>query len=142
MRDTVDIRKRLSYNATDNRDALLFINTVRQGIEYDLFKDISKNSPFSIDEWSRFLHISPRTIQRYKKEKGRFSALQTEKILEIILLYNKGVDIFGDSKKFTTWLKTENIALGGYKPLTLLDNSFGINMLSDELSRIEHGILA
>lgn len=62
--------------------------------------------------------------------------------LEIALLYLKGLDVFVDSQKFNTWLESQNIALGGIKPKDLLDNTFGINMIKDELSRIEHGVLA
>ncbi|MCH8317933.1 MAG: DUF2384 domain-containing protein [Bacteroidetes bacterium] len=58
---------------------------------------------------------------------------------EIIIL---GLDVFVDSQKFNTWLESQNIALGGIKPKDLLDNTFGINMIKDELSRIEHGVLA
>ena len=40
------------------------------------------------------------------------------------------------------WLDAENIALGGVKPKSLLDSTFGIEIVKDELTRIEHGILA
>jgi len=31
---------------------------------------------------------------------------------------------------------------GSLKPKSLLDSSFGIRMISDQLGRIEHGVLA
>jgi len=93
-------------------------------------------------DWSRFLHITDRTMQRYKKEMKSFDTIQSEKILQITLLYKKGIDVFGDKTKFDTWLISNNIALGNIKPKDLLDNAFGINLLNDELIRIEHGVLA
>jgi uncharacterized protein (DUF2384 family) len=68
--------------------------------------------------------------------------LQSEKIIEIALFYNKGVEVFGTAEKFNSWLETDNLALKKIKPKMLLDNSFGINMLMDELTAIEYGVLA
>ena len=44
--------------------------------------------------------------------------------------------MFGDEAYFHTWLVTQNIALGNITPKELLDNTFGIQLLNDELTRI------
>jgi putative toxin-antitoxin system antitoxin component (TIGR02293 family) len=115
---------------------------IRKGIHFTRFLDFAEKSPFSLGEWSKFLHLSERSMQRYKKENKSFEPLQSEKILEIAFLYNKGVQIFGSKLHFDKWLDAENIALGRIKPKDLLDNSFGIQLLKDELIRIEHGVFA
>ena len=46
------------------------------------------------------------------------------------------------NEKLNTWLETKNIMLGGVKPKDLLDNTFGISLVKDELTRIEYGVLA
>jgi putative toxin-antitoxin system antitoxin component (TIGR02293 family) len=58
------------------------------------------------------------------------------------MLYKFGVDVFGDKNKLNTWLNIENVSLGGAKPKELLDTSFGIGLIKDELNRIEQGVLA
>jgi len=133
---------KLGYDLVDNRGILKLIEMVRQGIKFSNFTELVKLSPFNINEWSDFLHLSERTMQRYKKEKTTFGNIHSEKILQITLLFNYGVDVFGDKKKFNAWLETDNLALGKIKPKELLDNSFGIDMIKDELTRIEHGVLA
>jgi putative toxin-antitoxin system antitoxin component (TIGR02293 family) len=140
MADILD--KKMSYNSVDDKDIMFLIEAVRKGIKFSFFANITKNSPFSLFEWSNFLHLSERSMQRYKREKRTFDSLQSEKILQITLLYRMGTDVFGNEEKFNSWLKTENLALGKIKPKELLDNTFGINMLQDELTRIEHGVLA
>ena len=132
----------LNYSLIDDRDIFMLISTVREGIKYASFQMIADKSPFSISEWSNYLHLSERTFQRYKKERRTFDPLHSEKILEITLVYNKGVEVFGDQANFDAWLEAKNIALGGIKPKELLDSTFGIGMLRDELIRIEHGVLA
>lgn len=132
----------LSYKQIDDRDVFMLIGTVREGVKYGLFQHIADRSPFSTTEWSNFLHLSERTFQRYKKDRRTFDPLHSEKILEITLVYNKGVEVFGDKANFDAWLSAKNVALGGIKPKELLDSSFGIGLLKDELTRIEHGVLA
>ena len=80
--------------------------------------------------------------RRNQKENKNFDALYTEKIYEVSMLTNYGVEVFGSIDNFNQWLSTSNVALGGIVPKTLLDSTFGIQVLKDELGRIEHGILA
>lgn len=124
------------------RNKLMLMDWVRGGLDFKLFQNLVSKFPFSLEEWSQFLHLSERTIQRYKKEDKSFDSLQTEKILQITLLYQRGVEIFGDKDNFNFWLYTKNLALGNLKPKELLDNAFGITLLEEELNRIEHGVFA
>ena len=132
----------VSYGSGDEIKAISLVEMVRNGVRFDAFDTFANRSPFSLHEWSGYLHLSERTMQRYRSEKKIFDPLQSEKIIEIALFYNKGVEVFGSAEKFDSWLETESLALGGIKPKMLLDNSFGINLLKDELTAIEYGILA
>jgi len=132
----------VSYGSGDEIKAISLVEMVRNGVRFDAFDTFANRSPFSLHEWSGYLHLSERTMQRYRSEKKTFDPLQSEKIIEIALFYNKGVEVFGSAEKFDSWLETESLALGGIKPKMLLDNSFGINLLKDELTSIEYGILA
>ena len=132
----------ITYDTVSDQDVAYLIDTVRNGVQFTLFKNIISHSPFSMSEWSKFLHLSERTMQRYKKEKKTFDALQSEKILQITLLYKRGIEVFGSPEKFNSWLDTKSIVLGNTLPKNLLDNSFGIQLLEEELTRIEYGILA
>ena len=132
----------ITYNALDDKNAFLLINAIKKGISFSFFERLARNIPFSLREWATYLHLSERSLQRYKKEKSTFSPTASEKIIEITMLNKYGIEVFGEQEKFNTWLNTKNIALGGIKPKELLDSSFGIQLLKDELTRIEHGILA
>ncbi len=133
---------KMTYGSVNDRDVFRLIDAIRAGIHFPVFASIAKQSSFSLYEWSGFLHLSERTMQRYQKENKTFDPLSSEKILEILLLTRLGVEVFGNSEKFTSWLETNNLVLGSKKPKEFLDNTFGIGLLKDELNRIAHGILA
>lgn len=132
----------ISYGTLDDNNILYIIEMVRLGIDFPYFDTIVDDSPFAMNEWSDFLHLSERTMQRYKKEQTTFDPIHSEKILQIVLCNKYGADVFGNKEMFHSWLNTKNIALGNIKPKELLDNSFGIELIKDELTRIDHGVLA
>ena len=132
---------KLSYRTVADNEMLYLIQTSRKGLDYEIFRKIALQNHFSMNDWSGLLHISERTLQRYRKEKRKFNQAQSERILEIVLLMNHGLEVFGGADKFNSWLISENLALGRIKPKQLLDSSFGIGIIKDELTRIEHGIL-
>ena len=130
------------YTSVYQQDTPKIIMAIREGITFDFFKKLATFSPFSLQEWSKILHLTERSLQRYKKENRPFDPLQSEKIIQILLLYKKGIQVFGSKENFDQWLDTIIPALGQIKPKDILDSSFGIDMIRDELIRIEHGILA
>jgi putative toxin-antitoxin system antitoxin component (TIGR02293 family) len=132
----------ITYNLLEDKNAYSLIYAIKKGIKYTFFEQLSKISPFTTRDWSGFLHLSERSMQRYKKEEGTFGPVSSEKIIEITMLYKYGIEVFGDKEKFNTWLNLTNVALGNIKPKELLDTSFGIGLLKDELNSIEHGVLA
>ena len=130
------------YGTIDDKNGLKLIDIIRNGIHFRTFWRFAHTIPFTLNDWSSYLHVSERTMQRYQSEQKTFDPLQSEKIIEIALLFKKGSEVWGDSDKFHSWLDTESIALGKIKPKSLLDSSIGIQMLNDEIGRIEYGVLA
>ena len=126
----------------DENNMPYLISSVRKGIGYTDFEKVFVFSSFTASEWSAILHLTERSLQRYKQQQKAFDPLQSEKIIQIILLFKRGITVFGSKEKFEIWLHTLNVALGGIKPKDVLDSAFGIEWLMDELGRIEHGVLA
>lgn len=136
------IKEIATHYKTDDQSLYKLSKMAREGIPYSSFTLIVEDNPFDLSDWAKFLDISERTLQRYKKEDTTFSLLHSEKILEIALLNLKGIEVFGNKENYHTWLDSKSIALGGIKPRELLDNHFGIELIRGELIRIEHGVLA
>ncbi len=121
---------------------MLIIAAIRIGISYSLFGLIQHYTPFTENNWADFLDISTKSLQRYKAEKKHhFKTIHSEKIIEMAEVTQMGLDVFGDMEKLKLWLNTQNYALGNLKPIDLLKDSYGKEMVMSELVRINYGIL-
>ena len=128
--------------ASSVNDPLLMVQIIKKGIPYSLFEEIQKLSLLTSKEWADILNISLRSLQRYKDQKQMFKPMQSEKILELGEIFILGNEVFGDTVKFKLWLETPNFALGGVIPTSLLSDSYGQELLVNELTRINYGIFA
>lgn len=123
------------------KDKLLISKAVRRGVTYPLFDEIKAHSPFDDRQWSTFLNLNIRTLQRYKASKDHvFKPLQSEKIFELAEVIALGNIVFDAPEHFRIWLLTPSVALGMEKPINLLNNSYGIDLVMAELNRIEYGV--
>ena len=121
---------------------MLIVQVIKEGVPYSFFNLIQHYTPFTEEDWANFLNISTKSLQRYKQTSKQFKPIQSEKIIELAEVTNVGLDVFGDMEKFKLWLDTPNFALGNLKPIELLKDSYGKEMVVGELTRINHGILA
>ena len=120
---------------------MLIILIIKEGIPYSLFNLIRHYAPFSESDWASLLDISTKSLQRYKQSSKHFKPSQSEKIIEMAEVTNAGLDVFGDIVKFKLWLDTPNFSLGNMRPMELLKDSYGKELVISELTRINYGIL-
>lgn len=119
---------------------MLIILMIRRGLPFSLFNLIQYFTPFSENDWANILDISTKSLQRYRQTSKQFRPLQSERIIEMAEVTKIGMDVFGEMEKFRLWLDTPNFALGNLKPMELLKDSYGKEMVVGELTRINHGI--
>ncbi len=124
-------------------DKMLIIQAIKQGIPYSLFSEIKQITPFTEDDWAKYLNVSKKTLQRHSNEEDYiFKSIHTEKIIELAEVTHFGNTIFDTQEQFYLWLNTPSYALGNLKPAELLNDSYGKELVVAELNRIEHGIFA
>ncbi|MBX2951093.1 MAG: DUF2384 domain-containing protein [Leadbetterella sp.] len=121
------------------QNKMLIMMVIRVGVPYSLFEKVQLFAPFSEEEWADLLDLSTRSLQRYKVADKSFGPLQSEKIIEMAEVTQTGLEVFGDMEKFKLWLETPNYALSG-KPVELLKDSYGKELVISELTRINYGI--
>jgi putative toxin-antitoxin system antitoxin component (TIGR02293 family) len=112
-----------------------------KGVTKDALLRLASSLSMSISEMAKLLPVTERTIQRYKR-KQRFNRVVSEQVLQIAEVTVRGVKVFGDRKKFLSWMKSSSPALGNRTPASLLRSRFGTEVVLDELGRIEHGVIS
>lgn len=111
----------------------------RSGVRKLSLRSLSDYLGVSMEKMSNLLHTSYRNIQR-KDDDELLDTYKSEQVLEIAQVVSKGLELFGSKDSLQQWLHSNIIALGGQKPVDLLDTSFGIRMIFRLLGRIEHGV--
>jgi len=88
------------------------------------------------------LNLSTKTLDRYRQGEKRLNPASGELMLKLFSLFKKGEEIFGNSDEFQKWIETPAYGLGNKVPKELMQTSAGIDLIMDELIRIEYGDLA
>lgn len=118
------------------------IQLSREGLDAATFEEIIARLPFSLQEWAKFLGVSERTLVRVRKENKSLGTTASDKVIRITQLYQKGAEVFRDEEKFCDWLDSRIMAVGGVKPKSLLDTSFGLELVDNTLGQIAYGVFS
>ena len=113
----------------------------RRGVPKSALSRLAKTLGFSTAHMATFLPVTERTIQRYTP-KQYFKAYVSERILQLAELAAYGLEIFDDKDQFLGWLNEPTKGLGGQAPVELMDTSFGVEVVRNELIRIEYGVFS
>lgn len=131
----------VKYGVSTDNDYTMF-KKAQGGLQVSAFFDLANISGLTNQELSSLLDLSFKTIQRYQKEEIKLNALNSEQLLKLIALYQHAEDVFGDISSFDRWLRKPAAGLGNTVPFTFLQTPGGIDLIRDELYRIEFGALA
>lgn len=129
------------YQGLFNNDIALVANS-KKGLQPQAVFDFISISEFPFSFIEKVLNRTMKTFASYKKNKTTLDPVISEKLLKIFSLYQKGVTVFGTVDEFNSWLAVPAFGLGKAVPKDLLDTITGIDLVSEELSRIEYGDLA
>lgn len=121
---------------------MLLVQLIRNGLPYSFFNLVQDYSPLSESDWAAILDLSTKSLLRYKQADKAFKPIHSEKILEMAEVTLAGLEVFGTMDRLKHWLETPSFALGNLRPLELLRDSYGKDMVLAELTRINHGILS
>lgn len=126
-----------AYATTGSRLDLVTLS--RNGVHKQALLNLGKTLNLSIKELSNLLPVTERTLQR-RKTNSLLSTTVSEQIILIAEITDKGSTVFGGIAPFRKWLKEKNTALAGHRPLDLLDTAIGVQLVAEELGKLEHGV--
>jgi len=118
---------------------LELIELVRRGISKKTILKLADLLSISLKDFAKLLPVTERTIQRYSDNR-RFKREVSEHVILIAEVLIKGLEVFENKEGMNKWMKTPNRGISDTRPIDLLDTSFGIQLVMDELGRLEHGV--
>jgi putative toxin-antitoxin system antitoxin component (TIGR02293 family) len=111
---------------------------VRKGVPKSVMFRIAKELELRPKELATILQVSERTLQRLGTA-GLLSVALSSRVVQLALVYERGLEIFGDKDTLRDWLRSKS-AVFGETPIELLDTPIGTQMVLDEMGRIAHGV--
>ena len=118
-----------------------WIPLVRQGLPSASVDAVVRITRITQAQLSQALAIPERTLARRKRE-GVLSPEESAKFVRFARVVERAGTVFEDADSALNWLQSQNAALGGVTPLSLLDTEIGADSVLDTLGRIEHGVFA
>lgn len=86
------------------------------------------------------LVVPRRTLAHRKEKQGTLSPDQSDRLARVVRMLTRAEEALGDRAKATRWMRKGNRALGGRRPIDLLESDAGSRMVERVLGRIEHGV--
>jgi putative toxin-antitoxin system antitoxin component (TIGR02293 family) len=116
-----------------------FIRLSRAGIKKNAVVSVAKHLGITLEKMSAILHISSRTFQRMK-ESEPLDIYTSEQTIEMARVLERACRVFESEQEARSWLNAPLKAIGGIAPTDILDTSFGAQIITDILGRIEQGV--
>lgn len=113
------------------------VRVARRGVHTTLLWDFLKVIKSSKSEFEDLLPYSLKTFSR----KRLLDEAMGERILNIIKVFKKGEEVFGEVSIFKEWLNKFHPILDD-EPKNFLKTSTGCQIVINELIRIEHGVMS
>lgn len=126
-----------SYN-----NAIDLLALSKKGLDAKKALDFLSLSGFTQDEFQATFNTTVKTIQNHVTRDLKLDAALSEKLLKSFALFDKGTEVFGSAAGFHQWLNAPAYGLGNQLPFELMDTITGIQLIEEELIRIEFGDLA
>lgn len=124
----------LAYAQQPNPLRLIYKS--REGISRQSLNHLAKDMRRSVQELAEILPSSYSTLTK----KNLFDKSTSEHILLLKALYEYGIDVFGNVSRFNSWLDTPVGYFDNATLYSLLDTSFGIDLVKQELAKIDLGM--
>lgn len=128
-----------SVTGLKEQDGIALMDKINLGLEGEIAKQISVWAHISPGELRKMSGIPNTTFNRSIKD--RFTADQSERIVRIIRVLAKAVELFeGNKEEAQQWLNEKNRALNWQKPADVLASETGALEVMRLITRIEHGV--
>jgi putative toxin-antitoxin system antitoxin component (TIGR02293 family) len=127
----------LGVGTGSSRDAIRAIN---EGIEGAAVGRLAGYFEVAESQMLDVIDVPRSTFSRRKKEGGRLTSGESDRLYRVTRLLARAAEVFGDEAEARNWMRTSKRALGDVSPLIMARTDAGAQEVEDLLGRIERGI--
>jgi putative toxin-antitoxin system antitoxin component (TIGR02293 family) len=121
-------------------DLMGFISQIKTGLPISTFERLKDKLGVSERLLMAAVDISKRTLRRRKND-GRLSSAESEKVVRIGKIFDKAAQVFGNDESLAAkWFREPARGLAGKTPLEMVETEIGAQEVYALLVRIEHGV--
>ena len=118
------------------------LRDVERGLPYKSLEHFVRSVPLTSAEVHDLLQIAPRTLAR-RKEEGRLSAEESDRLMRVARLMAKTIDLFdGNMPRAAQWLRTPQVGFGGAMALDLARTELGAREVDALVDRLAYGVFS
>lgn len=129
------VKKRFNHLSLSNPVQLII--TAKKGVRATVFYEFAEAIQMPENNLAAILNITARTVSNYHGKQKVLNPVQSEHLLKLIGLYEKGEEIFGNLDEFTYWLQ-KPLWNENQKPVDWLITPGGVDLIKLELDRLAH----
>lgn len=120
-------------------DGVALVGQISEGLDGKVAALIVDWAKITQNDLRKMSGIPSTTFGR--SVKARFNADQSERLVRIIRVIDRAVELFeGDKQEAQKWLKEPNRALGWKVPAELMASETGAYEVMKLITRLEHGV--
>jgi len=118
-------------------DQLSYHQAATEGASYALAETVRNEMDISKGTLSNLAGITPKTLKEREK-KNLLKPSEVDRLLRVFRVILAARDTLGSSEDMQSWLKREQMFLGGEIPLDLLQTESGTEIVITALERIKY----
>lgn len=137
--DIITVLGGRSAVGSEVHDARSLLRRIRKGLPYSSYEHVARLLSVNLREMGEVLALPKSTRVRRKQSLLRPS--ESDRLVRLARTLARAQHVLGSLENGAAWLQRRNRALGGEKPLSLLDTEIGERLVEDALGRLEHGVI-
>src|SRR5213592_3083722 len=115
------------------------IRQIRKGLRFSELETLQNSLEMPFEQLAAKLSISRATLHR-RKNAGRLSPDESDKVMRFSRLLEQATDLFGNLERGRAWLKFPQYGLGGAVPLDYAGTEAGAREVENLLGRIKYSV--
>jgi putative toxin-antitoxin system antitoxin component (TIGR02293 family) len=132
----------MEFKEEEMRDHVKMAAVVKHGIPVQAALNLADRLQISQDRLSELTSIPKRTLHRRAQQGALLKQDESERVLRLLSLYARAVEVFEDENRATRWFSSRPKAFGGKTPLDFMETEPGARWVEDILGRIEDGVFS